>query len=130
MAFTIEDETKQFIRSPFNIGKMGDQYKTENDLFSFPSPTLATIDKFLFYLLRNSKIKKFAPKYKYRPDYLSFDEYGTTILWQLLMYVNGVPSAEDFVLKEVVVPSLQSIVTMNRDNFPEIPTEELKEVNW
>jgi len=130
MSFTIEDEVKQFVRSPFNIGKMGAQYKTENDLFSFPSPTLSTIDKHLFFLLRNSKIDKFAPKYKYKPDYLSFDQYGTTILWQLLMYVNGVPSAEDFVLKEVVIPSIQAIVEMNKDNFPEEETDKLREVNW
>jgi len=130
MAFTIEDEAKQFSRSPFNIGKMGIQYKTSNELFSFPSPELSTIDKHLFFLLRNSSIEKFAPKYKYRPDYLSFDKYGTTILWQLLMYVNGVASVEDFDMKEVVVPSVSSIVEMNKDNFPDLPTEDLTEINW
>ena len=130
MAFTIEDEAKQQSRSPFNIGKMGPQYKTANELFSFPSPTLTTIEKHIFYLLRNSSIEKFAPKYKYRPDYLSFDKYGTTILWQLLMYVNGVTSVEDFDIKEVVVPSVQSIVEINKDNFPDLPTADLPEINW
>jgi hypothetical protein len=130
MPFTIDDEAKQQSRSPFNIGKMGAQYKTANKLFSFPSPTLKTIDKHIFFLLRNSSIEKFAPKYKYRPDYLSFDKYGTTILWQLLMYVNGVASVEDFDIKEVVVPSVQSIVEINKDNFPELPTADLLEINW
>ena len=31
-----------------------------------------------------------------KPDYLSYDEYGTVQLAQLLMYVNGVSSLEDF----------------------------------
>lgn len=130
MAFTIDDEAKQFSRSPFNIGKMGAQYKTTNELFSFPSPELSTIDKHLFFLLRNSTIETFEPKYKYRPDYLSFDKYGTTILWQLLLYVNGVNSVEDFDLQQVVIPSVQSIVEINKDNFPETPTADLTEVNW
>ena len=130
MPFTIDNEAKQYSRSPFNIGKMGAQYKTTNDLFSFPAPELLTIEKHIFFLLRNSSIEKFAPKYKYRPDYLSFDKYGTTILWQLLLYVNGVPSVEDFDIKEVVIPSTQSIVEINKDNFPDLPTEELREIDW
>ena len=130
MAFTIDDEAKQFSRSPLNIGKMGAQYKTTNDLFSFPAPELLTIEKHIFFLLRNSAIEKFAPKYKYRPDYLSFDKYGTTILWQLLLYVNGIPSVEDFDIKEVVIPSTQAIVEINKDNFPDLPTEDLREIDW
>ena len=130
MAFTIDDEAKQFSRSPFNIGKMGPQYKTTNNLFSFPAPELLTIEKHIFFLLRNSSIEKFAPKYKYRPDYLSFDKYGTTILWQLLLYVNGIPSVEDFDIKEVVIPSTQAIVEINKDNFPDLPTEDLREIDW
>jgi hypothetical protein len=130
MALTIDNEAKQFSRSPFNIGKMGAQYKTTNGLFSFPSPSLETIEKYVFFLLRNSGIEKFTPKYKYRPDYLSFDKYGTTVLWQLLLYINGVPSVEDFDIKEVVIPSVQSIIEMNKDNFPDLPTEELEEINW
>ena len=117
MPFTIDNEAKQYSRSPFNIGKMGAQYKTTNDLFSFPAPELLTIEKHIFFLLRNSSIEKFAPKYKYRPDYLSFDKYGTTILWQLLLYVNGVPSVEDFDIKEVVIPSTQSIVEKTKTIF-------------
>jgi len=130
MPFTIDNEAKQFARSPLDISKMGPQYKTSNDLFSFPSPTLATIEKYLFFLLRNSTFEKFEPKYKYRPDYLSFDKYGVVILGQLLMYVNGVFSAEDFDLQEVIIPSMQAIITMNQDNFPKIPPEDQVEVNW
>jgi len=130
MAFTIDNEAKQFSRSPFNIGRMGPKYKTVNELFSFPAPELATIEKHVFFLLRNSSIEKFAPKYKYRPDYLSFDKYGTTVLWQLLLYINGVPSVEDFDMKEVVIPSIQAIIEINKDNFPDEPTEDLKEINW
>ena len=131
MPVLIDDESKQFARSPFDIGKMGNRYKTENELFSFPSPTLTTIEKNLFFLLRNSEFDKWEPRYRFRPDYLSFDSYGVVTLWQLIMYVNGIPSVEDFDdLGNVVVPSLQSIIELNRDNFPKKPTDELFEVNW
>lgn len=131
MPVLISDESKQFARSPFDIGKMGNRFKTENELFSFPSPTLATIEKNIFFLLRNSTFTIFEPKYRFRPDYLSADQYGTVILWELLMYVNGVFAVEDFDdLGDVVIPSLQSVIELNKDNFPMLPTEELTEVNW
>ena len=130
MPYTIDQEAKRFIRSPFSIERMADRYKTDNDLFSFPSPTLETIEKYLFFLLRNSEVKVMDSKSRWKPDYLSFDEYGTVILWQFLMYVNGVFAVEDFDLKEVVVPSLQSIIEMNQANFPKKEVDELEEIHW
>jgi len=130
MPYTIDQEAKRFSRSPFSIEKMADRYKTNNDLFSFPSPTLETIERYLFFLLRNSTVKVMDSKYRLRPDYLSYDEYGTVVLWELLMYVNGVFAVEDFNLKEVVIPSLPSIIEMNQANFPEKNINELTSVDW
>lgn len=130
MPYTIDQEAENFASSSFSLGKMADRYKTNNDLFSFPSPTLATIEKYLFFLLRNSKVKIMDSKYRWKPDYLSHDEYGTVILWQLLMYVNQVFSVEDFDLKEVVIPSLSAIIEMNQANFPKKDVDELTSVNW
>jgi len=130
MPYTIDKEAQRFARSPFSIEKMADRYKTNNDLFSFPSPTLSTIEKNLFFLLRNSTIKTLDAKYRWKPDYLSHAEYGTVILWQLLMYVNQVFAVEDFNLKEVVIPSLSSIIVMNQSNFPKKNVDELTSVDW
>ena len=130
MSVTIDSETKQLIRSPLDISKMSDRYKTANGIFSFPSPTLATIEKYLYFLLRNSTVKVMDSKFRWKPDYLSHDEYGTVVLWQLLMYVNAVFAVEDFDLKEVVIPSLSSIIEMNQSNFPKKDVEELTSVNW
>lgn len=130
MPYTIDQEAENFVSSPFSLGRMADRYKTDNNLFSFPSPTLETIEKYLFFLLRNSKVKIMDSKYRCKPDYLSFDEYGTVILWQLLMYVNQVFSVEDFDLKEVVIPSLAAIIEMNQANFPKKDVDELTSVEW
>jgi len=130
MPYTIDQEARRFVRSPFSIERMADRYKTENDLFSFPSPTLETIERYLFFLLRNSDVRVLDSKYRWKPDYLSYDEYGTVILWQLIMYVNGVFAVEDFDLKDIVIPSLQSIIEMNQSNFPTKDVDELEEINW
>jgi len=72
----------------------------------------------------------FEPKYKMKPDYLSYDEYGTVTLASLLMFVNSIPCIEDFNLVTVVIPSFQSIVSICSDNFPEKEISKLMEVPW
>ena len=128
---TIDIEARQQRRSPFDISKMSDRFKTSNGLFSFDSPSLETIEKNLYFLLRQSTVKEFERKYRFRPDYLSYDEYGTPILDKLLMYVNNVQTVENFTdLQEVIIPSKGSIVEMLKDNFPEKDSEDLDEVDW
>ena len=128
---SIEVETKQNVRLPINLDHMRRRYRTTSEVFSFPSPEISTIEKYLFYLLRNSSQKQFEQKYIMRPDYLSFDEYGTVILGQLLMIVNGVFCVEEFNLEKVVVPDFQAITYICQDKFdPNKNVDELVEVNW
>ncbi len=130
MSITIDLESRQRRLLPIDIGYMGETYKTITEIFTFPSPSLWTIEKNLFYLLRNSVQKIFEQKYVMRPDYLSFDEYGTVSLAQLLMYVNIVSCIENFDLDVVVVPTFQSIVDICRDKFSTKKSEDLTEVAW
>jgi len=127
---TIDKESKQRARLAIDIDNMCDRFKTANDRFVVPSPSLWTIDKNYFYLLRNSTQKSFNPKYKMRPDYMSFDEYGTVSLADLLMYINGIFAAEDFDLVTVIVPSFTSIVDICKDKFSEQDVGDLSEVTW
>lgn len=130
MAIFIDEETRRFLRSPMDIERWGVRFKTANNLYSFPDPNLEVIERNLFYLLRNSTEEVFKSQYKYRPDYLSYDKYGTPILWQLLMYVNSVFSLEDFNLDLVIIPSLNSIIFSLQDLFPEKDVSELETVTW
>ena len=127
---TIDKETERDVRSPLELDNMANRYKTSNSLYTFTSPELWTIEKNLFYLLKNSVKKSFEPKYKMRPDYLSHDEYGTTALAQLLMYVNGVFCIEDFDLDEIVIPQMSAIIDICQDKFPKKDVDELEEVEW
>jgi len=130
MLVTIDKESKQRKRMPVNIDNMAERYKTTSTYYTFTSPDLWTIEKNLFYLLRYSTQKQFEPKYKMRPDYLSYDEYGTVQMAHLLMYVNGVGCIEDFSLVTVVVPSYSAIVAITKDKFSKQKTDNLTSIDW
>jgi len=130
MPITIEKESRQRSRLAVDINFAGNRYKTLNGLYTFPAMELDTYNKYLFYLLKNSEEKKFDRQYIMRPDFLSFDEYGTVALAQMLMYVNSVPSVEEFVLETVVIPSYTAVVEMLKDKFATQNPNDLFEVNW
>ena len=126
----ISTEATQNLQSPLDIEKFGERFKTENDYFTFPDPNLLTLDKNLYYLLRHSEEVKFEGKYRYRPDYLSHDYYGTTILWEMLLYVNNVFSIEDFDLDTVVIPSLEAVTFVIQDSFQIPDPQDLDSIEW
>ena len=130
MPLTIDTESRQRERVAVDINFSGNRYKTENGLFTFPAPELATIDRHLYFLLTHSTQKEFKQKYIMKPDYLSYDEYQTVSLSQMLMYVNNVMSAEQFNMQLVVVPTMSAVIDMLQDKFSQQPVEDLFEVNW
>jgi len=131
-ARTIDKEAKQNLTAPIDFEKMGDRFKTENGYFTFPEPTLKALDDNLFYLLRNSEEILFDQKYNYRPDYLSFDTYGTVVLDKLILYVNSISRPEEFVnLDKIILPALESIVRILVDVYPaNKPVSELETIAW
>lgn len=130
MAELITTESRENIRLPIDLDHFALRYVTENDLYTFTSPSLWTLEKHLYYLLRNSEQKEFEPKYKMRPDYLSFDEYGTVVLAPVLMYVNGIFAIEYFDLSVVTIPTFQSITEILKDKFPVEPVTDLPTAHW
>lgn len=127
---TEDREAKQRIRHPIEIDNFADTYKTADGAYTFTSPTLWIIEKNLYHLLKNSTQKQFNPKYVMRPDYLSYDEYGTVVLNQLLMYVNGVYCIEEFDLQTVIIPDFQVIIEMTQEKFTTKDVDEMIEVDW
>lgn len=129
MSITIQDESRQRIRIPFEIDYMAPRYKTNSGVYTFPSPSLWTIQKNIFFLASNSVLIEFESKYKMRPDYLSYDEYGTVTLAYLLMYVNSVYSIEDFDLNSVIVPRMEAIVAICKDKFSKLDVSDIEGVD-
>jgi len=133
MANTIYDEAVSRSRQAIDFEKQGDRYKTNDNYFTFPDPNLYTLEKYLYFLLKSSREVEFDNSvYQYRPDYVSYDYYGTPNLDKLIMFVNGVRTVEDFInLKTVLIPSLQSINVILQDNFnPDKDVDELDSVGW
>jgi len=130
MAYTIQDESRERARIPFDIDFMGPRFKTNNEIYTFPSPSLWSLQKNLFYLIANSVLIEFNAKYKMRPDYLAFDEYGTVSLAYLLMYVNSVYCIEDFDLNTVIIPSLEVIAEVCKDKYSKLNVSELEGVDF
>lgn len=128
---TIDKEANTFKRMPIDFERMGERFKTENNLFTFPDPNLKTLEENLYYLLRNSTEFNFKPRYNFKPEYLSYDIYGTPALSPVLMFVNNIGSVEDFSnLPKVVIPSLNAITNILGDIFPEEDTEDLQSILW
>jgi len=130
MSITIDQESGRLSRQAVDIDNMRGRFKTSNGIYIFPSPSFETIEKNLFFLLKNSKEIEFDSKYIMKPEYLSIDEYTTPALWQLLMYVNNIFCKEEFILSTVVIPSFTSIITICQDNFPVRKSSDLDEVDW
>jgi hypothetical protein len=77
----------------------------ETILIKFIAPKIIAFEDYRFCLLQNSETKLLSPSQYYRPDYTSFDEYGTPNLWALLMFINNVPTLEDYSLENILVPT-------------------------
>jgi hypothetical protein len=130
MPYTIDQEAGSRELQAIDINYAGDRYKTINEIFVFPSPVLELFEQHLFYLLKNSEVKDLDRKYIMRPDYLSYDEYRTTSLAHLLMFVNSIRNVEEFNLLKVVIPTFQSVIEVLKDKFSQKEIEDLIEVNW
>ena len=130
MADTIDRIAKSNALMPLSVDNMTERYKTDNGIYVFPSPSFWTIEKNLFYLLRHSVEKNFESQYIMRPEYMSYDEYGTVLLAPLLMIINNVASIEEFELSTVIVPKLDAIIEIASDRVASKDVKDMTEISW
>lgn len=131
MSETIDNEARTRSKMPLDLDYMAKRYQTDNSIYSFTSPSLWTIEKNLFYLLKHSYEVSLDKKYIRKPWLLSYDQYGTVILEYLLMYINGIFSAEDFDIPIVVLPTMSSIIEICKDKHSKISdSTTLEKVSW
>ena len=54
------------------------------------------------YIMSNLLVREInIDKYRYKPEYVSYDIYGTTDLWYLILWINNMGSALDFTKKTI-----------------------------
>jgi hypothetical protein len=91
------------------------------------------LDKYMDYLLPVTKVvtlndQEYA-KYKFQPKLLSFEMYGTTELWSLILRINNLTSAAQFTLKTLklfttdVFEILNEIIILEGDEINKNRTE-------
>lgn len=81
----------------------------------FVSPVYKTWEEYKFVLLQNSIKIHLKTEWKYRPDYVSYEYYGTTNWWQLVMWINNCNCLECFDMDEIVVPSIDSVYKVQNE---------------
>lgn len=83
------------------------------------------------FLLARCDIKEFQERWKYRPNYLSYDEYGTTSLGYLLQFVNDCVTVLDFKFEYVFVPKRSAIKDLIVNNIVMYPhRNEIKDIRF
>jgi hypothetical protein len=77
------------------------------------------MEKNKFILLANSIKVKFSPRWKMRPDYVSFDFFKTTIYWPFILFINNAMSIEDFInYDEILIPDFTNILDVIKTKLP------------
>ena len=84
-------------------------------MISFDSPTIDIFKKHYDYLKANSTITNLNIKYHYKPEYLSYDTYQTTKLYEMLMYINNCHCIEEFTMLKVYIPDYDAVFNVLKD---------------
>jgi hypothetical protein len=96
----IQDETKNYLQDELNIFNYKNKIVlTDLDLnkFSIEEFFISELSKYSLYLERNIRYIDYDNKYKFKPEYVSVDVYGTPIYYYLILYVNNLKSKRDFI---------------------------------
>jgi len=117
---TIKDEARILSTLSSDLDNFRRLYSLVEDndeeiLVKFIAPKIIAFDDYRFYLLKNSNKKLLQPHFYYRPDYLSYEEYGTTNLWALLLFINDISTIEDFDKEQVLIPTKTAISSVARN---------------
>jgi hypothetical protein len=82
-------------------------------------PSYKIIERNYDYLKIESEYEKMDNKYINRPDYLSYDKYGTVNFWFILMYINDCFNIKDFNYRYVYIPSFGAITELIEEHKPQ-----------
>ena len=98
---TIRTEVSRNIKKSTDLDNLRERYYEVSEdgklKVIFPSGEIYAYDINFFYLVANSELVKFKPRWHQRPDYVSYDYYsGSVNFWSLILFVNRIDKAEDF----------------------------------
>ena len=76
----------------------------------YPSGDIPGLEVYYYMLLSTSDQYDFDPSWEMRPDYTSYDIYGTIIYWPIILHLNNIYNIEEYTqLETVFAPPISSI---------------------
>ena len=129
----IKVEAENNYRSNLNTDNFRDMYRIKayteyannvikQDVTVFLDINNEFLDTYKNFILSNCEIKEFQPRWQYKPNYLSYDMYGTQSHAYILMYINDVTSILDFDFDYVKVPTskcISDLIVNNQRLYPD-----------
>lgn len=135
---SIKTEAKSNYRQSIDVDNFRNFYD-DYDPFSklyvkFPSFDIISFERNFYIMAAKSRQVDFINRWIMRPDYVSYDFYRTTVLWPMILYINGVFTIEEFKgFKTILVPPMDAVLDLvkNRNVDKEIirVSEENKPTN-
>jgi len=98
-------------KSPTDVSNFKRKYvtKLKDAVVVFDSPAFDLLVRYIQLLKSRSQRIEMTSRYYMRPDYVSYDYYGTTNLAFLIMYVNNCTCALEFTKDVILVPDLDIV---------------------
>lgn len=123
MSFSIRSESIQNSKLVSDIDNFRSKYLdydiVEDIYCTAPAFEIYSLEKNKFVLMKDCSLEKFRNNWKMRPDYASYDIYGTVIYWPIILFANNLNCIEDFNnLEQILVPSFASIMKVLRNRVP------------
>jgi hypothetical protein len=82
----------------------------EKDIsIKFVSPKFHIWEEYRFTLLKDAVRKPLESKDYYRPDYVAYNEYSNINFWALILFINDIPTIEDFNVESIIIPSYSCV---------------------
>ena len=98
-------------KSPTDVSNFKRKYvtKLKDAVVVFDSPAFDLLVRYIQLLKSRSQRIEMTSRYYMRPDYVSYDYYGTTNLAFLIMYINNCTCALEFTKDVILVPDLDIV---------------------
>lgn len=127
MAITTDLEVLQNIVHPADMDNFYSRYEyTSKDYdlkIIYPSFEMMPLEENYFRLVATSDLVPFKPRWEYRPDYVSYDFYETTIFWYIILFVNSVDRIERF-------RGFDKIFVPNRNTISDLISEKISRYDY
>ncbi len=95
-----------------NSARIPDDTILVNGTLTMDSPAITLLLVKYQTLKINAQIITMTSRYYQRPDYVSYDYYGTTEYWYIIMYINDCFSFSDFTMSSFYLPQIDTITDL------------------